>query len=348
MRETSYLINIHDAGASLRANSFPSLCRVAAKSALRSVQQRLTALGSIPTMCRQSQSLVLRSAVVLGFAGVFLVPGAYAQVTVAGFTNASGFQDLKIGTNNVVDGYDNGNANSDPTKQNQLNGTNSRFDLVGNASFGVVQIATGTVQVSSVATAAMAFRIRLADFNANNGIKSGSVITLIQNDTSVFGVGLGVTANGGVTLAGITSNTGTTLTASYQYTLGTTISTDAARYSYTQANSAIGGTSDAFVTFVVLASELSTISSGFTFGTNTGVSVFTNSGGSGLGSGNINADFITSDNTFGGSLAFGSTSGSTAPIPEFSTAMILGVMLMPAFCLRRPRRNRTNTANAAN
>lgn len=292
--------------------------------------------------------MVLLRVIGIGLTGILSVVGAHAQVTVAGFTGT--FQDLKIGTSNVIDLYDDGSVNTDLSKQSNLQGTNQKLDLVGNSSFSVVQVATGTVLVSSVATAAMEFRIRLADYNVTNFKGVGSII-LIQNGSTVFGVGMGLASNGNFTLAGVTSNTGTTLDAQYQYTAGTTISTDAARYSYDAAGgAAVGGIgTDAYLTFVVLTSELSSISPGFTFGSTTGVSVFTNGGGGALSSGNINMDFISSDGTLTGSLAFGSTSGTTTPVPEFSTAMILGMALLPPIGVQLlRRRRRANAASATN
>jgi len=315
-----------------------------------SVQALGTGGALFSAMLSQLPCSVLRRVVGLSLASALFVVGAHAQVTVAGFTNSSGFQNLKIGTSNVTDLYDNGSVNTDVSKQSNLQGTNQKLDLVGNSSYSVIQVATGTVLVSSVATAAMEFRIRLADYNVTN-FKNISSIILIQNGSTVFGVGLGLDASKNLTLAGVTSNAGTTFNAQYQYTVGTTISTDSARYSYTQADgAAVGGVgTDANLTFVVLASELSAISSGFTFGSTTGVSVFTNGGGSSLTSGNINMDFISSDGTATGSLAFGSTSGSLTPVPEFSTAMILGMALLPPIGVQLlRRRRRTNAASAAN
>lgn len=323
MRKTPYSIRALTAEVSPCVSSFPKL--------------RGT---TVPSALRRFASLSLM--------GILFISGSHAQVTVAGFTGT--FQNLKIGSNNIIDGYDNGSVNSDLSKQSNLQGTNQKLDLVGNATSSVIQVATGTVMVSSVATSAVGFRVRLADYNATN-FKNISSIILIQNGDSVFGVGLGLDASKNLTLAGITSNPGTTLNAQYQYTVGTTISTDSARYSYTQADgAAVGGVgTDAYLTFVVLSSELSSISPGFTFGSTTGVSVFTNGGGSSLTSGNINMDFISSDGTATGSLAFGSTSGSTTPVPEFSTAMILGMSLLPPIGVQLlRRRRRADVVRAAN
>lgn len=294
-------------------------------------------------MLSMQVSRILRRVVGLGLVSTLLALGAHAQVTLANFVaDANGYQNLKIGSTNLIDGYDNGTANSDPSKQSQLNGTNVTFDMVGNSTYSVVQVASGTISGAS----AVAVRVRFA--YDNKGFKAGGAVALFQNNSTVFGVGLSVTSNNSFTLLSLTSNPGTTLDAQYQFTVGpTAISTDSARYSYTQINAVTGGnvssTSDAFLTFVVLQSELQAISSGFSFGSTTGVSVFTNGGGNGLGSGGINMDFISSDNTLTGSLAFGSTSGSTVPIPEFSTAMILGVVLFPPIFLSR-RRRRSATA----
>ena len=296
-------------------------------------------------MLSMQVSRILRRVVGLGLVSTLLALGARAQVTLANFVaDANGYQNLKIGSANISDGYDNGTVNADPSKQSQLNGTNVTFDMVGNSTYSVIQVASGTMSGSGAS--AVAVRVRFA--YDNKGFKAGGAIALFQNNSTVFGVGLSVTSNNSFTLLSLTSNPGTTLDAQYQFTVGpTAISTDSARYSYTQINAGTGGnvsaTSDAFLTFVVLQSELQAISSGFSFGSTTGVSVFTNGGGNGLGSGGINMDFISSDNTLTGSLAFGSTSGSTVPIPEFSTAMILGVVLFPPIFLSR-RRRRSATA----
>lgn len=290
---------------------------------------------------------ILRNVLGLGLTCTLLALSAHAQVTLANFVaDANGYQNLKIGSTNLIDGYDNGTANSDPSKQSQLNGTNVTFDMVGNTTYSVVQVASGTM--SGTGASAVAVRVRFA--YDNKGFKSGGAVALFQNGTSVFGVGLSVTSNNSFSLLSLTSNPGTTFNAQYQFTAGPTpIATNSTRYSYTQINAGTGGnvssSSDAFLTFVVLQSELQAISPGFSFGSTTGVSVFTNGGGNGLGSGGINMDFISSDNTATGSLAFGSTSGSTStiPIPEFSTAMILGLALFPPIFLSR-RRRRSATA----
>jgi hypothetical protein len=278
------------------------------------------------------------------FCFALALPRLSAQTTVGTFTSSGSFQTIKIGSNNFSDAYDSGNANADPSKQNQLNGASQNLDLVGNATFPLLQIATGTVTGGADA---IAIRTRMAAYSASQGVKQTSLIILFQNNSSVFGVGFSVDSSNNFVLAGVTSNANTTFNSQYQFTVGTTLAsgaTDAAnRYTYVQSDSNFGGNNkpDAFLTFWVLASELTAISPGFSFGSTTGVSAFTNQGGNNLTSGGINADYVTADNTAGGQLAFGSTSGSTTPIPEFPTALIVGAAALPLLGFQLWRRRKS-------
>lgn len=288
-------------------------------------------------------------------ASALLIAPALRAQTVTGFTaNSSGYQPLYIPTSGVplTDLFDQGTSNLDPTKQQSLAGGNAPWDMVGTSSVPVLRVASGTYSGSD----AIALSVRLANLTTQSGLpklSTGGVVLLIQ-DTSLnatFGIGFSA-ASSAKTLHFVTVDYPYSLTKALTFTLGTAFATDT-RYSYEDTGSkafAAATLNDAWLTFVVLKSDItsqtvtnaagaSTSLSTFAFTDTTRYSLFTSTQGSGLGSGGINADYLslTGNGSNSDPLSFGSVSYA---IPEPSTYVFAGVCLLPLIGLTFWRRRR--------
>lgn len=272
---------------------------------------------------------------------------AQAQ-TVAGFTNVSGWSGMKVNsTTYLADAYD-GASGLDPTKQNSLNGSNSVWDMVGNQSTYLFQVATGTTSSGS----AVAFSIRLGDYTSQ-GLKQGSVGLIMEDTNGYFGYGLQFAANGGVSIYRLKPVTPINLTPSgFTYTWGNnaaanntnTIASGASTilYNYQSATSgtSLSTSGDAWLTFVVSLTEIQNFrsDSNWSYNANVGALAFTSSNAL---NGNINSDY---PGTSTSSLTFSAESGS--PVPEFPTALLLGGLLAPLGALQWWRRRRAIAAQS--
>ncbi len=285
-----------------------------------------------------------------------LLAGASAHAqTVSGFTaNSSGYQSLYIPTNGtpLTDLFDQGTSNLDPTKQQSLAGGNAPWDMVGTSSAPVLRVASGTYSGSE----AIAMSVRLGTLTTQSGspkLSTGGVVLLIQDTTlnATFGIGFSA-ASSSKTLNFVTVDYPYSLTKALTFTLGTVFATDT-RYSYENTGSkayAAATVNDAWLTFVVLKSDItgqtvtnaagsSTSLSSFSFTDSTRYSLFTSTQGSGLGSGGINADYLslTGNGSNSDPLSFGSV---TYAIPEPSTYAFAGACLLPLVGLTYWRRRR--------
>jgi hypothetical protein len=285
---------------------------------------------------------------------VFAVVTARAQ-TVSGFTaNSSGYQSLYVPTSGVAitDLFDQGTSNLDPSKQQSLAGGNAPWDMVGTSSAPVLRVASGTYSGNS----AIAMSVRLANLTTQSGspkLSTGGVVLLIQDATlnATFGIGFSATSSA-KTLHFVTVDYPYSLTKALTFTLGTAFATDT-RYSYEDSGSkafVASSVNDAWLTFVVLTSDItsqtvtnaagsSTSLSSFAFTDSTRYSLFTSTQGSGLGSGGINADYLslTGNGSNSDPLSFGSV---TYAIPEPSTYAFAGACLLPLVGLTYWRRRR--------
>ena len=284
-------------------------------------------------------------------AGCLLIATTARAQTVTGFTaDSNGYQGLYNPSGVAIsDVFDNGTANIDPTKQTSLSGSNATWDLVGTSSSPVVRVASGTYSSS----AALAISVRLANLSTQAGnpkLSTGGVVVLIQ-DTSLnatFGVALSA-ASSSKSIYFVTVDYPYSLTKALTYTIDSTLATDT-RYSYQDAGAPAytNSTNDAWLTFVVLQSDItgktvtnaagsSTSLSTFTFSDQTYYSVFTSGQGSGLSSGSINADYLslTGNGSATDPLSFGRTA-----IPEPSTYAFAGACLLPLIGLTYWRRRR--------
>jgi hypothetical protein len=93
-----------------------------------------------------TSSATFRATSVALFLGSALIVSAQ---TVTGFTNVSGWSGMKTdATTYLADRYDTEagapSNGSDPTKQNSLNGSDSVWNMVGNQSTYLFQVASGT------------------------------------------------------------------------------------------------------------------------------------------------------------------------------------------------------------
>lgn len=266
-------------------------------------------------------SRVLRTSALAGLA-LIAVLGARGQSTVSSLTQSSAnFSAALYNGSYLSDLYDNKNAGTDLSKQNGLSGSASNWDMVGNSTTALLQIATGSAND-------VYFRVRLADYKATGN--TGAAFVLVNTGSTVFGVGALLANNAAATgTYFFTPLAGTTLNSSFQYNAPVLLSTT--NYNYSLAsNIDTGSTSlgsagnDAYMTFRILNSDLTNNGvSGTTFSTDYtqfGYSVFTNTNGVTTSS-NINGDWIsTLGNSNTGSLAF-------ATVPEPSTWASTGVML---------------------
>jgi len=261
--------------------------------------------------------------------------GLQAQPTVTGFT-PSGWTGLKAGTSLLADAYDNGNASADPTKQSSLAGSNKIWDMVGDTTTPLFQISQGTL--TSGGATAYGWSIRLADFDSN-GLKTGSVGLLLADPTGYYGYALSFAANGAVSLYRINPNSPLNLTPSgFTFTF-TSVSAGTILYSYQVTNSGtkLSATSDAWLTFVVPLTEIRSFTgnSSWTYTTSIGATAFTTSQPV---NGSINADYAGTNTSL---LTFSSESGTVTVVPEVSTALFTGGLILPlaAFQAWRRRRN---------
>lgn len=260
--------------------------------------------------------------------------------TVSGFTNTSGWSGLKVGSSFLADAYDSGSAGTDPTKQSSLAGSNKIWDMVGDTTIPLFQIAEGTA--SSVT--AYAWSVRLADYTAN-GLKTGSVGLLLADASGYYGYAMSFAASGAVSLYRIKPSEPINLTPSgFTFTFGnnsaannsTAVSTGGILYNYEAAGSGLS-TNDAWLTFVVPLSEVRnfTGNSAWTYNTSIGATAFTTSQPV---NGSINADYA---GTSTAALTFSSQSGTVTVIPEIPTALFTGTLLIPLAALHAWRRRRS-------
>lgn len=288
-------------------------------------------------------------------AGCLLIATTARAQTVTGFTaDSNGYLPLYVPTDGtpISDLFDQGTSNLDPSKQQSLAGGNAPWDMVGTSSVPVLRVASGTFSGSS----AISLSVRLANLTTQSGspkLSTGGVVLLIQDTTlnATFGIGFSA-ASGSKTLHFVTVDYPYSLTKALTFTLGTAFATDT-RYSYEDAGSkafAASSVNDAWLTFVVLTSDItsktvtnaagsSTSLSTFAFTDTTRYSLFTSTQGSGLGSGGINADYLslTGNGSNSDPLSFGSI---TYAIPEPSTYAFAGACLLPLIGLTYWRRRR--------
>jgi hypothetical protein len=252
--------------------------------------------------------------------------GLRAQLTLSSLD--SSFNPAWVGDSVALGDVFDGSANLDSSKQSSLSGSSASWDLIGTAAQGVIQLAEGNYNFGgSVGTAnAFLFRVRLAAYN-KNGPGSGSVIVLFSNGNMATSYGIAVSFNNtaGTTPSGfewVSPNAGTSLNSSFSYT---TTSTTAGNFAgtYFQATSLAGtynvtfpnySGNDAYMTFAVLASDLSTRSGG-TFAINTPLTLFTNNN---TNLSQINGDWI--------GVLSGSADLQLASVPEISTWMQFGTL----------------------
>lgn len=265
-----------------------------------------------------------------------LMLGALISVraqTVAGFTQSTSWVGMKNSSTTYLSDFYDGASGADPSKQNQLNGSNKIWDLVGDQTNHLFQVSQGTTSAGT----AYAFAVRLGDYQAT-GLKQGSVGLLVQDSNGFFGYGLQFAANGAVTVFRITPTTTDLTAASFTYSY-TTIASGASTvlYSYqTASGTALSSTTDAWLTFVIAQSEISNFrGTTWTYNSNVGASAFTSS--SAL-NGQINADFPGS----GGTISFATESG--APVPEFPTALLTAGLLLPGLAVVLWRRRQAASA----
>lgn len=272
----------------------------------------------IPFLLRSGACLAL-------FGGVVSVR---AQ-TVAGYTQNTSWAGMKVNSSTFLSDLYDGATGLDPSKQNQLNGSNRIWDLVGDQTSPLFRVSQGTTSSG----AAYAFSVRLADWQSG-GLKQGAVGLLIQDTGGFFGYGLQFAANGGLSVFRITPTTTNLTAASFTFNFST-ISAGASTvlYSYEVATGTpLSAGSDAWLTFVISQSELNSFrGTTWAYNANIGASAFTSS--SAL-NGQINADFPGS----GGTITFASESGTV--VPEFPTAILLGAMTLPLAGLVFWRRRR--------
>lgn len=284
-------------------------------------------------------------------AGCLLIATTARAQTVTGFTaDSAGYQGLYVSSGTaMIDLFDNGTANIDPTKQTSLSGSNATWDLVGTSSAPVLRVASGTYSGS----AALAISVRLANLSTQAGnpkLSTGGVVVLIQDASlnATFGVALSA-ASSSKNIYFVTVDYPYSLTKALTYTISDTLATDT-RYSYENAGTPVytNTTNDAWLTFVVLQSDItsktvtnaagsSTSLSTFAFSDQTSYSVFTSGQGSGLSSGSINADYVslTGNGSATDQLSFGRSA-----IPEPSTYAFAAACLLPLIGVTYWRRRR--------
>jgi hypothetical protein len=287
-------------------------------------------------------SLFRLPAIAAATALVLTLTKTQAQPTVSGFTPTGSWSGLKVGTAFLSDAYDAGNASLDPTKQSSLAGSNKIWDMVGNSTTPLFQIAEGTTSSGT----AYGWSIRLADFDSN-GLKTGSVGLLLSDTSGYYGYAMSFAANGAVSLYRIRPVEPVNLTPSgFTFTYGnntaasntTAVSSGGILYSYavTNAGTTLSASSDAWLTFVVPLTEIRAFTGNnlWTYNSSIGATAFTTSQPV---NGSINADYAGTSTT---ALTFSSESGTVASVPEIPTALFTGVLLAPlaAFKLWRRRR----------
>lgn len=245
------------------------------------------------------------------------------------------------------------NANTDLTKQaaGLLAGTGQ--DIVGAANAGSIFFATGTYTGGAYTNAAaIEVAIRLGNSATSAVVKNSGYAVLFDNDVSNWtdasksaGIAVSFGANfGTATVYLISPNAGTTLDAAFSFT-PTTLASGLNLVAFTPVTTtSYGATStDAFLTFMALTSDFSSTAVGVLSNV-TGVSAFSDSGGSAIANGKINDDFLGDTNVATAHLAFGSQSGTglgiTPVVPEAPTGLLAGVIIVAGAGAARWRRRR--------
>lgn len=283
-----------------------------------------------------------------GCLGLLLASFVSAQAqTVSGFTNTSGWSGMKINsTTYISDLLDNPNG-TDLSSQSGMNGANAPWDMVGDQSLYVFQVATGTTSSGD----AVAFSVRLGNFQTN-GLKQGSAALMLKDTTGIWGYGLQFSSNGALSVfrastspnvamtpSGFTFTWGNDLAASNGNSLASGAST--VLYNYQAVTGGQIGGSDAWLTWVISLAEIRTFRSNpsWTYNPDVGALAFTSSNAL---NGNVNADY---QGATGGTLVFSSQSGTV--VPEFPTALILGAMTLPFGIFEFLRRRRAAKAKGS-
>lgn len=277
---------------------------------------------------------------------LLFIPQRSAAQTVSGFTNSSGWSGLKVGSVFLTDAYDAGSSNLDVTKQSSISGSNSVWDLVGNTTIPLFQVAEGTI--TSSGAAANAWSVRLGDYRAQ-GLGNGNVGLLLADTTGYYGYALSFASNGSVSLYRIKPNDPITLTPSgFTYTYGnnaaannsSALTASGVLHNYEQITTGtqLSATTDAWLTFVIPLSEIRTFTgnSSWTYNSSVGATAFT---GTQQVNTNINADYAGTSTT---ALSFGAQSGTVvaAAVPEIPTAVFSAGLILPLAAFRAWRRRR--------
>lgn len=293
------------------------------------LDSRLQKLGAFPL---RGRTLVAAAALLV------IQAGLHAQ-TVTDFVNTSGWSAMRVGAATFADLYDNGAAGLDTTKITGLSGSNKIWDMVGDSTRPVFQIASGTTPSGP----AYAWSVRLADFDVN-GLKTGTVGMLLADSThGYYGYAMSFAANGNVSLYRIkpaapfnfnpgaftfTYGNNATATGSAAVTAGGILR----NYEQITSGTPLSATSDAWLTFVIPLSEIAAFTgdNNWTYVNTIGATAFTSSG---TINGKITADYAGTTTSL---LTFSSQSG-TVVVPEPETYAGFATASLALFWVGRRR-----------